>query len=50
MYFNSVFSTQKCETLVWKTIMTKAAAKTFQVHFSLFGQENYVFKREFMYV
>ena len=24
--------------------------QTFQVHFLLYGQQNYVFKREFMYV
>ena len=44
--FNNVFF-----TLERKISFTAAKFwKTFQVPFLLYGQENYVFKREFMYV
>ena len=38
------------DVLFWNSTKIAKFLKTFQVHFLLYGQENYVFKWEFMYV
>ena len=38
------------DVLFWNSTKAATFLKTFQIHFFLYGQENYVFKWKFMYV
>ena len=44
--FFSLFSSRR---RAWSVLKCNQGSEVFQVHFALYGQDNYVFEREFMY-
>ena len=44
---STLFSSRRS---AWSVLKCNQGSEVFQVHFALYGQENYVFEREFMYL